>query len=335
MKKTIIITLAAMLSVAARCQQNAERVVVAYVTSWSRIMPNPTYMTHINYAFGHVSDDFQGVRIDNTQRLRQIAALKHQNPKLKVMLSVGGWGSGRFSEMADDSLRRHAFAQSCRLTADEYGLDGIDIDWEYPTQNSAGISSSTADTQNFTLLMKDLRKALGKSRLLTLASAASAQYINFKDVMKYVDFVNIMAYDMGGNGKHHAALYPSAFSGHMTASQAVEAHIKAGVKSSKLVMGMPFYGRGIEEVGNFLDYRKIVKLTGYSQCWDEKAMSPYLADNGNRFVIGYDNPRSLTIKCNYIKAKGLLGGMYWDYGGDDEQHSLAKTVCCQLLESTP
>ena len=48
------------------------KVVVAYVTSWSEVMPDPQYMTHINYAFGHVNESFNGVKIDNEERLRQI-----------------------------------------------------------------------------------------------------------------------------------------------------------------------------------------------------------------------------------------------------------------------
>lgn len=174
------------------------KVIVAYVTSWSRVMPDPKTMTHINYAFGHVTNTFDGVRIDNPERLRSIVELKKQNPHLKVMLSVGGWGSGRFSEMASDARRRWAFAEDCRRVVDELGLDGIDIDWEYPTSRAAGISASDEDTDNFTLLMRDLRKTLGKKRLLTLATVSNARYIDFKAIDKYINFVNIMAYDMGG-----------------------------------------------------------------------------------------------------------------------------------------
>lgn len=139
----------------------AAKVVVAYVTSWSRDIPDPSLMTHINYAFGAVPEDFRGVSIANEGRLRAIAALKKENPHLRVLLSVGGWGSGRFSEMAASDEYRALFARACRKACDDYNLDGIDIDWEYPTQSGAGISSSPQDTEHFTLLMRDLRKALG------------------------------------------------------------------------------------------------------------------------------------------------------------------------------
>ena len=60
-----------------------DKVVIAYVTSWSEVMPDPSLVTHINYAFGHVTDSFNGVRINNEERLRQIVALKEQAPQLK------------------------------------------------------------------------------------------------------------------------------------------------------------------------------------------------------------------------------------------------------------
>lgn len=137
------------------------KVIVAYVTSWSDVMPDPQYMTHINYAFGHVNESFNGVKIDNEERLKQIVDLKKQKPELKVLLSIGGWGSGRFSEMAANEEFRQAFARDCDRVVKEFGLDGIDIDWEYPTSSMADISSSPGDTENFTLLMRDIRSAIG------------------------------------------------------------------------------------------------------------------------------------------------------------------------------
>ena len=113
--------------------QKNKQIVVAYVTSWSRIMPDPNMITHTNYAFGHVNSSFNGIRIDNPERLKEIVALRTQSPNLKIQLSVGGWGSGGFSEMADDDDSRNLFAKDCKRVVDEFLLDGIDIDWEYPT----------------------------------------------------------------------------------------------------------------------------------------------------------------------------------------------------------
>ncbi len=308
------------------------KVVVAYVTSWSEVMPDPQYMTHINYAFGHVNESFNGVKIDNEERLRQIVDLRKQKPELKVLLSIGGWGSGRFSEMAANDEYRRAFAADCDRVVKEFALDGIDIDWEYPTSSMANISSSPDDTENFTLLMQDIRAAIGNEKELTLATVASARYIDFKAILPSVDFVNIMAYDMASAPKHHSALYPSGHSGDITSDGAVTAHLKAGVPPSKLVMGMPFYGRGGDGYPSFQDYNKVGNTdTQYTEKWDEVAQVPYLAEKNDTLVFGFENPRSLAIKCQYILDKDLLGGMYWDYSGDNEQGDLRRTVAENLL----
>jgi len=308
-------------------QSLQDKIVVAYVTSWTSVMPDPAYVTHINYAFGHVTDSFDGVRIDNEERLHQIVALKKTAPHLKVLLSVGGWGSGRFSEMAAEDELRQSFANDCQRVVKEFGLDGIDIDWEYPTSTLAEISASPDDTENFTLLMQDIRKAIGPNKLLTLASAASAQFIDFRAIDPYVDFINIMTYDMGSAPIHHAPLYRSQYAGRNTAHESVEKHHEAGVPYHKLVLGMPFYGRGGQEgFPHGMKYHTIEYLEGYERKWDNEAQAPYLADSTGTFVCGYENPRSIAVKCQYIQDKGLLGGMYWEYADDNDTGDLRRAV---------
>lgn len=325
MKKAIL-TLALLLCLIQA--QAAERVVVAYVTSWTQTIPDPTVMTHINYAFGHVNDSFDGVRIDNPDRLRMIVDLKKQNPKLRVLLSVGGWGSGRFSEMAASDKNRLLFAKDCRRVVDDFGLDGIDIDWEYPTQSSAGISSSPNDTKHFTLLMRDLRQELG-NKLLTCATIASGEYIDFRSCISYIDMVNVMSYDMGNPPYHHSALYPSEITNWMTTSAAIEAHLNAGVPHEKLVMGMPLYGRGKQGYTTEPDSTK-----GTKEQWHEQSMVPYLVDAQGNLVMGFENERSIGIKCQYIIDHRLRGGMYWEYG-DEHQEKLRNTICRILMRGEP
>ncbi len=312
----------------ARTGQGRERgrVVVAYVTSWSQGMPDPTVMTHINYAFGKVTATHDGLSVDNPDRLRAIVALKWQNPQLKVLLSVGGWGAGGFSEMAADSEARMRFCAACDSVASEYRLDGIDIDWEYPGSSVAGISSSPADKENFTLLMRDLRKALGSNRLLTLATVATGGFYDFPAFVNEVDFVNMMTYDMGGAPRHHAPLYNSERFQGGSCEKATQAHIAQGVPAEKLVLGLPFYGRGIQEVGNFCNYSNVARLTDYTSQWDSVAQVPYLTDQEGRVVLGYDNARSLRGKCKFARKHHLRGVMYWDYHGDDSQGTLRRAV---------
>lgn len=327
-----IITAAALLLGSCSADKKAiesDKVVIAYVTSWSSVIPDPAHITHINYAFGHVTNSFDGVRIDNPERLKAMVALKEVKPELKVMLSVGGWGSGRFSEMAATDANRKSFAKDCLRVVEEFGLDGIDIDWEYPTSDAAGISASPEDTDNFTLLMKELRKALPAGKLLTMASVATAEYVNFKEVIEYLDFVNIMTYDMASAPKHHSGMYRSEMSPGITCEEGILAHFEAGVPMEKLVFGMPFYGRASGVLEGFNDYKNLLQLPAdkFTAEWDDIAKAPYLVEveSGN-VVCTYDDPRSIAIKCDYIAEKGMKGAMYWDYDGDTEDHTLARAV---------
>mgnify|MGYP004543635655 FL=1 len=316
------------------------KVVVAYVTSWTSVLPNPDRITHINYAFGGVAKDFSTLEIDNLTRLESLVKLKSNSPKLKICLSVGGWGRGNFSEMAASDKYRKAFAEDCAKKVKSLNIDGIDIDWEFPTNSSAGISSSPDDKANFTLLMKDLRAALGKGKLLTLATVCSAQYIDFKGILPYIDFVNIMAYDMASAPYHNAPLYrkdadgkTSPYVGYMTVDESVEAHLNAGVPADMLVLGMPFYGHGNgKDYDGYVDYRdnKGPKAS-HQELWDEIARVPYYANARGELLLGFDNVRSIREKCNYIKEKGLKGGMYWDYGADNDAGDLSRAVASVLI----
>ncbi len=303
-----------------------KKVIVAYVTSWTTVMPDPAFVTHINYAFGHVNATFNGIRIDNQGRLKSIVALKKQHPKLKVLVSIGGWGSGKFSEMAAIKENRKKFAADCKRIVNDFKLDGIDIDWEYPSSNAAKISSSPDDTKNYTLMMQEIRNSIGNTKLLTLASSADAKYIDFKEVSPIVDFVNIMAYDMASPPYHHAGLYKSKATSGLSVDEAVNAHVNAGIPINKLVLGIPFYGHGRNGIAGYIDYRDIIKLTGFKQLWDQEAKAPYWENEKGEFVLSYETPKSIAVKCDYLLKKGMMGAMYWDYGADTDDGILRKAV---------
>ena len=310
--------------------KNAGPVVLAYVTSGNTIPVDPTVVTHINYAFGTVKSTFDGVDVQRPEYLKQIVSLKKQYKHLRVLLSIGGWGAGGFSEMAGDEVLRTSFVQHCKQIVEEYGLDGIDMDWEYPGSSAAGIASSPEDKIHFTLLMEELREALGKKKLLTFASVASAQYIDFQSVLPYVDFVNLMCYDMGrpAGNQYHSALYPSPRTS-WSVAQSVEAHRSAGVPDTKIVVGVPFYGHANIELGypDFISYPDVKRLfRNVRFATDSIAGVPYVEDLSGRLLCVYDDPQSLKLKCRYVRENGLRGIMYWDYSSDDESGSLRRAV---------
>ncbi|MBS9766250.1 MAG: glycoside hydrolase family 18 protein [Flavobacteriaceae bacterium] len=356
------------------CQKQEEKKynVVAYVAGYRDFdfsTIDAERITHINYAFANVIDgkvQFDTTNIDNTSLkssdLKILQQLKSKNPDLKILVSVGGWTwSGNFSDASLTEESRKKFAESCAIFVEKYGLDGIDIDWEYPNQEGAGNTHRPEDKRNFTLLLKEVRNALNnlekkenhqKHYLQTIATGANKRYIDnteLGEAQKYLDFINIMTYDFyNGWHKttgHHANFKPSATPDKDMNSvvNAVKLHLEAGVPKSKLNVGIPFYGRKWEGVQNaennglfqpattvgMIDfYRNITKninQNGYTRYWDKKAQVPYLWNPTEKIFISYEDEQSITFKINYIKELGLAGAMFWEYS-DDKDKTLLKAV---------
>jgi len=300
-------------------------IIVGYSTSWESTMPDPSLLTHINYAFGKVQDDFESLYIENPERLQAVVALKSEFPSLKVSLSIGGWTAGNFSEMAADAGRRKHFCADCLAAVERYGLDGIDMDWEYPTSSEAGISSSPDDTENFTLLLKDLREVLGPGRLITMASKDDAKYVDWESALPYLNFVNVMAYDTSRPPYHNAGLYKSALT-RFTGDEAVKMHLAAGVPREKLVLGIPLYGHGDSKAfPDYVDFKDFAPGS-YVREWDADAMVPYLVGADGVMVFSYEDAQSAALKAQYILREGLLGAMYWNIEADDSTFTLSRAI---------
>jgi chitinase len=143
--------------------------IVGYVAGWATpAVIHPEKLTHINFAFARIRPDGQVALADTglETSLLRLVALKKTNPRLKVIISIGGWQADGFSDAALTDASRAVFADSAVEIVRKYALDGVDIDWEYPGQGVAGIKYRTEDRQNFTRLLKALRDKLD------LASAA-------------------------------------------------------------------------------------------------------------------------------------------------------------------
>ena len=166
-------------------------------------------LTHVNLAFGLLKDGLLDLHL--LKYLHLLPKLREWNPEMKIVLSVGGWGADGFSDMAMTEEGRRNFAKSCLDAVEKYNLDGIDIDWEYPCSDAAGIGADPRDKENFTALLATLREYLGKDRIVSIAVGASQRCIadtQMDKVAEIVDYVQLMTYDMvdGTRAGHHAAL---------------------------------------------------------------------------------------------------------------------------------
>jgi chitinase len=309
-------------------------------------------LTRINYAFANIKDGLivNGFAHDD-QNLAALVALKRQNPSLTVLVSVGGWlWSGAFSDMALTQVSRAAFIQSVVEYVGLHQLDGLDIDWEYPGLEGATKNFRPEDKQNYTLLLKELRarfnlmeKEVHRRLYVTIATGASREFLahtEMNKVVKYVDTVNLMAYDYYEPDSdaitgHHAPLYTNpADPKKVSDDTSVREYEKAGVAAAKIVLGVPFYahkwgqvpganhglfqpGKEVKHAdGQHGDGPDAMLKNGFTRYWDPVAKAPYLYNAEEQVFVTYDDPESLALKCKYVLGHKLRGIMFWDYESD-------------------
>jgi chitinase len=334
----------------------AEPVVAAYVFAGGRVLTpgeiDAKKLTRVNYAFANIAQGrmVEGAPADAVN-LAALTALKKDNPHLTVLVSVGGWTwSGGFSDAALTPASRSVFIDSVEAFITRYHLDGLDVDWEYPGMSGAGNTFRPEDKQTYTLLLKALRcrfdtmaGTLHRPLYLTIAAGASSEFLEhteMSEVAKYVDTVNLMAYDYyepeaGKPTGNHAPLFidpadPKAVS----ADRSVREFEQAGVAARKVVLGVPFYGhvwgqvpatnQGLFQPGQpvpnaYATYAAIVSTMlgqGYTRHWDAAASVPYLYNADKQIFVSYEDPESLAAKCKYVKKQHLKGVMFWDYESD-------------------
>jgi chitinase len=324
------------------------RHVTAYVTYYGKLTPDASMLTHINYAFAelYMEDNvYKGFRVQRDQsRFESIASLKKDHPELKICLSFthqvenpDNKQGGSFSALCKSETNRKAFAEDCLAFLQQYNLDGIDLDWEFPGLSWSGAAKDpSCDTDNYVLLVKQLRETLGDAYTISYAGYCTDkkevtggwQFVDIAAMDPYVDYVNIMTYDLDEAPNHHSALKDSR--AYMDCDRAVRAYLNKGVDPAKLVLGIPFYGRhSWSKSPTAKSYKDILKLDRSSyrrNKWDEIASCPYVETMAGVFFCGYDNPRSIAIKGEWARKQGMLGLMYWEYDQDDAQGTLRRAV---------
>ena len=350
-------------------EKNAESprpAVIAYVGGYRGLVDveaiSSEKITHINYAFVNLVDGRATLSNEatDTVNLRALHRLKNDNPQLKILISIGGWTwSGTFSDAVLTPQGRDLLASSAARIVEDYDLDGVDIDWEYP--GFGGLEGNVVraeDKQNYTRMFAALRARLdslsqltGKEYLLTTAVGGFKKFLDYTEMDKaqrYLDFVNLMTYDYYPDtlAVHHtnlyaSDLYPEANSGDI----AFRAFRQAGVPAEKLVMGISFSSRafrlkegsktgpgdtvvaqtrgggGFTRIKDSLENRP-----GYLKGWDQAARAPYLFHPEELLFLTYDDERSVGEKCRYVLENGMGGGMFWEYFSDPKEYLLDAIV---------
>lgn len=338
------------------------RVVVGYTPSWRGDVADIDYekLTHINYAF-HMTDSVgnivptwspDGLEGDHDLRLQKLVNFAHQKD-VHVLLAIGGATDRNFGRFAVHADLRQNFYKEIKRVVQQYNLDGIDIDWEYPETTEQG--------EAFEALMLGVRKTLDQldsNLLLTVAVGASTygtSYISAKAV-EPCDWINIMTYDFTGgwasSGVGPTAPMSFAISG-------CELWKEKGVSFSRMALGIPFYGirfamngknrveaaqMSYSDLDRALDLNRMIAAdTLFLDTFVVKRVTlpdstfRYDTLDVDRMYFYWDTPQLVGEKTVYALSKRMRGVMIWELSQDvvTDSLSLLHSIWDEMQEVLP
>ncbi|HEX7457445.1 MAG TPA: glycosyl hydrolase family 18 protein, partial [Ginsengibacter sp.] len=183
---TLILLLLFFITLSSDAQKNKDQngfAVIAYYAGRTTMIDSfeVEKLTHLIFSFCHLKGDTLSVsNARDSATILRMVALKKRNPQLKIILSLGGWGGCKTcSSVFSTKKGRRIFSKSAKQLSNYFGTDGIDLDWEYPAiAGFPGHAYGPEDKPNFTALIKQLRKKLGKKKEISFAAGGFSSYID-------------------------------------------------------------------------------------------------------------------------------------------------------------
>ncbi|GEM_PF-1181027 len=282
------------------------------------------------FAFATIQDDYTLKLNSGSATLQNLVSRCH-GLGIKVVLSFNGtWLDKRYVTMSKSTKLRQKFIASLMTIVNQYGVDGVDNDWEYPADDDGSKEGNL-------YLMRELSNIMhapGKNMLLTMAISsgiyASSKYYRGVDdgVFGCVDWFGSMVYDdysESVTGKHHSTYESLVTSYNYWVG-------KRGMPSYKFVGGIPAYGRpsGIAQSGNILTYSTIISKGGDP---DADQATVTTSAHPSAFTIYYNGRPTVRKKVDFCKDNGCGGYFFWEAGQDlTDSRSLLRAASAEALK---
>jgi chitinase len=317
------------------------------------------WYTHINFAFALINPltfHIEGMDSQTELLYDRVTALKRRQPGLEVWIAVGGWAMNdpgphrtTFSDLAASESAQDAFFESLITFMQKHDFDGVDLDWEYPVAEDRG--GRPEDYDNYVTLLRRLRERLNKTGRhygVTLTLPASYWYLrgfNLQGIEPYLDWFNIMTYDIHGVWDSTVkAIGPYAFA-HTNLTEiemAMELLWRNQINPGRIVLGLGFYGRsftmkdpsclvagceftegaaggactGTPGVLSAAEIVAIIDGGGATVTHDPVAAVKIVTWDTNQWV-SFDDAETLKAKLDYANLRCLGGTMIWAIDLDD------------------
>lgn len=340
-KSLAIVTIGAMALAGVRSSHAADRVMMGYFATFAEMkVEDIPYgrLTHIAHAFLTADEEgnlITGKEVPNAELTK--AAHQHN---VKVLLSLGGGNTtSAIKNLTTDKDRTAKYVDEVVALVVDNQYDGVDIDWEYPR--------TEAEKGQFVALVKAFRKKLqqtaqqsGRQEPYLLTAAVSpteyfGKYIDVDAVMDDLDWLNVMTYDYSGPWDrvvaHNSPLVPSENDpGRQWRAVSLSMEYwqkERGVPADKLVMGLPFYGRGFPAKQKYapldrtqrdkhqvLTYTQIREMLqkDWNAAWDDEIKAPWMAaPDGENLLVAYDDRNSIYRKTVWARSQKFRGVFFW------------------------